>query len=135
MQSLAMELLTLRQKRDNLKEELKAIETKWEELSTQLLNILDATGITSFKYGEATFFTSQQTSVKTPKTEEAKYEFFKYLKTLGLFESMISIDSRTLNKLYKSMAEEALEKGVLDFRMPGIDEPIEYKEIRVRYGR
>ena len=50
----------------------------------------------------------------------AREKFFNYLKGKGVFEQMITINSRTLNAFAKVELETANEEGVLDFQIPGL---------------
>jgi len=38
----------------------------------------------------------------------------------------------TLNSLYRSLAEDAAKVGILDYRMPGVPEPITYTNLKLR---
>jgi hypothetical protein len=71
-----------------------------------------------------------RTSVKTPKTPEDKEAFFAYLKNRNLYDSMISVNSQTLNSLYKAELEEATERGDMDFAIPGIKEVTINQQLR-----
>jgi hypothetical protein len=101
-------------------------------VSLELINILEAMGIDSIKINGFNFFVTESSSVKTPKTLEAKRELFKFLESIGLFEEMVSVNSQTLNSFYRSMAEKAAGEGNLDFKLPGVDEPIPYKTLKLR---
>ena len=68
-------------------------------------------GLFSFRYTEAW---------KLGATLEERKEFFDYLKERELFDSMISINSRTLNTYAKKEAEVAESNGELDFQLPGL---------------
>ena len=98
----------------------------------EVLNILEALEIDSVKAHGFNFYKEESMSVKTPKTLEEKEEFFNYLRSQGVFNELVSVNSRTLNSFYKSMAEKAAEDGVLDFKMPGIEEPVPYTKLKMR---
>lgn len=67
----------------------------------------------------------RKTSVKTPKTEDEKRAFFEWLRERGIFWSTVSVNSNTLNALYKSEfeASEGLTK------IPGIGDPEIYTQV------
>lgn len=130
--NIASALLHTKANIERLKQELDQENEVYEKLSNDFMDRLELSGIESLKINGHTFYTNTKESVRTPKTDEDKKLFFDYLKEKGLFDQMISINSQTLNSLYKSMSEEALEKGIVDFRLPGIDEPTIYKQLRIR---
>ena len=129
---LANRLVNAKEVLEKKKQELEELQKSYDETSTQLMCATEALGLDSFNSLGYTFYLNTKESVRIPKTDEDKQAFFQYLKEQGLFEKMISINSVTLNSLYKAMSHEALEKGILDYRMPGIDEPITYKQLRIR---
>jgi len=65
---------------------------------------------------------SSRLSVRTPKTPDEKEAFKEYLEEKGALD-LLSINSRTLQSLYKEEMEAALEEGNIDFSMPGVGEP------------
>lgn len=132
LSELANELLATKNELDIKKEELEVAQKHYDEASQQLMNALDALNVDSFKANGHSFFTATKESVRIPKDEESKAKFLAWLKQEGLFDSMISVNSQTLNSLYKAKAEEALKEGNLDFRIPGIDEAVTYKQLRIR---
>lgn len=122
----------LKQEIEVRKRELETMQASFTEVSMEIVKMLETLEIDSIKQHGFTFFIEEKESVKTPKTLEDKKEFFQYLRELGLFEEMVTVNSMTLNSFYKSMSQEAAEKGVLDFRMPGIEEPTAYKTLKLR---
>lgn len=122
-----------------LKDEINAREAAIEPLSKRLNELresirdtMDLINMDSFKGHGYSFFRKTVKSVTTPKNPEDKEQLFNYLKGQDLFDSMVSINSATLNKLYKDLAEAAAKKGNLDFRLPGIAEPKPYVSLEMR---
>jgi hypothetical protein len=111
---------------------IKIIKTSFESNKAQMLNLLSTLNIDSVKMFGFTFYTQIMESVKTPKTLEAKRELFEYLKELGIYEETVSVNSQTLNSLFKTMSQKAAEEGILDFKMPGVEEPTPVPELRLR---
>lgn len=73
------------------------------------------------KYGKVEI--RKRTSVKTPKTEEDKRALFAWLEEKGIFWSTTSVNSQTLNALYKAEFEAGNDK------IPGIGEPEIYSTV------
>lgn len=88
--------------------------------------------------GYGTFSVQSNFSVKVPGTEEHREAFFAYLKERGIFESMITVNSATLNAWYKqelaaiAAKAEAGEDVDPDFKIPGIEEPKDFNVLRFR---
>ena len=68
----------------------------------------------------------EKRSVKLPVGDE-KVKFFNYLKVKGIFEGMVSVNSKTFNSFYK--AEEDAHKDDPAWSMPGVEMPITIKKI------
>lgn len=125
------------QYRENIRvmeRDLKAAQESYGKAADTILRTLDLMDIDSVRAHGFLFFKERKTSVTTPKTPEEKEQLFEFLQQRGIFLEMASVNSQTLNSLYKSLAEEAAEKGVLDFRMPGVGEPTEYISLKMRKG-
>jgi hypothetical protein len=111
---------------------VKVLKGQFTTQSMVMLELLEAHNIDSVKMHGFTFYTQISESVKTPKTLEQKRELFDYLRDKGLFEEMVGVNSQTLNSFYKAMSAQAAELGDLDFRMPGVEEPTPFTELRLR---
>ena len=111
-------------------------DTRVTELKLQLLDALETTG--KHKYyveGVGTISQVVKTMVATPKTKEAKNNFFQYIaKQYGeevMWEYM-GVNSRSLNSFYKE--EAAKIDGPEEFRLPGIDPPETRVTLSLRKG-
>lgn len=109
-----------------------ALQADLTTVQTEIIRILEASEIDSVKMNGFNFYVEEKESVKVPKTLEDKLALFEYLRSLGLFDEMVSMNSMTLNSFYKTMSEEALAKGILEFRMPGVEAPTSYKQLKMR---
>jgi len=94
-----------------------------EQAEARMLEMLQEAGLTSYRdpIGRQVVL-AFRTSVQTPKTDEAKAQFYGWLKEKGMYDAMISVNSQKLNALYKSELEEARDRGDQDFAIPGITE-------------
>ena len=82
--------------------------------------------------GFGTYFRKSNFSVKVPKSEVEREAFFGYLKERGIFENMVTVNSMTLNAWFKQEMEAAVEKGDVDFKIPGIEEPKAFFTLQFR---
>lgn len=122
-----------------LKEEIQLLElaikqkqVKFQTLSQTILKSLELMEVDQLRAHGFLFYKETKTSVTTPKTPEEKKLLFDYLEERGILLEMASVNSQTLNKLYKDFADEAAKQGVLDFRLPGVPEPTIYTNLKMR---
>jgi hypothetical protein len=134
---IKMDALKLQEAEASIAKKLISDELELQEKT--ILDILVRENMTAYKgpAGTGTVIVSSRTSVKTPKTPEEKELFFSWLKQEGLFDNMISVNSMTLNKLYKELFQKAQEAEDIDFidrGIPGIGKPVVTPAISYRKG-
>ena len=81
--------------------------------------------------GLGTVSVTSKSSVKVPVGAD-RQAFFEYLRKQGIFETMITVNSATLNSWYNQEMEAAIATGKIDFQVPGILEPKPYDVINIR---
>lgn len=128
----AAEVARLRAEKDETKATAELASSAFTKAANELLNMLEAAEMDSFTAHGFLFFTKEQASVKVPKDPEARDALFAFLKEKGIFDEVITVNSRTLNSLYNSLADEALTTGNIDFRMPGVSEPTPFKTLQLK---
>jgi hypothetical protein len=102
------------------------------ELEGKLIATLEALNLKAFKGENGTVEVAYRTSVKLPQGE-GKLQFFEYLKELGIFDTLASINSNTLNAWYKEEDKKAqTEKRLL--RIPGLDMPTTTPILKLKRG-
>ena len=112
-----------REKAEEAKKAYSDENTKLEQLEMRLINVLKDLGKDSYKSNVGTFSVSYRTSVRVPQGDD-KFKFFEWLKERGLYDGIVSVNSQTLNSLYRSEFDRAKEEGRLDeFKIPGIGDP------------
>jgi len=117
------EIATLRSEEARMSLCKKEVSANLEIAEGKALEVLVASNLKSFKSAHGTVGVTVRTSVKTPKTLEEKAALFAYLKEIGMYDELVSVNSTTLNSLYKSKLEEAQAQGQDDFVLPGVGEP------------
>lgn len=123
LNTLCEDLLKARAEEQAAKNVKDSIGEMVEEIEKKIIHALTESNLTSFKspFGQAVL--KYRTSVRTPKTPEARAAFFDYLKSKGLFDEMIGVNSASLNKFYREEFDEAVSRGESDFSIPGLDAP------------
>lgn len=108
---------------DGVKDTLERLELEKKENEAKIINLLNEFKMPSIKNEFGNFIISNRFTVQTPKTPEEKSAFFSYLKELGIFDELISVNSQTLNGWYRQEMDAALDRGEVNFMVPGIAEP------------
>ena len=134
MENLIMELSIAKQELENLANQEKEVQTIRRELENKIMSKLKEVGNTTYvsKFGRASIKTSL--SYKTPKDSESKKKLFEYIKGKGeeVYNSLLSVNSQTLNAWAKAETQHAADNGIFPFEIPGLDEPISYETISFR---
>lgn len=112
----------LRQNEAEVNDMKREVTAQLDEAEKRMIEMLTKSGLKNFRSEDGLVSLSARLSVKTPKTEEDRAAFFAYLKSLGLFEQMVSVHSATLNSFYKDQFELARQRGDDDFKIPGLNE-------------
>lgn len=132
LSELCSSMKELREEKSGLEKEVKAINTKLTDIQAKILNYLDEYGMKNFSGDFGTVIRSKKYSVRQPGSPEAKEAFYDYLKKQGIFEELISVNSRTLASWVKKEIEAKKEEGIYDFVPPGIDTPETIETISLR---
>lgn len=111
----------LRDKHTQIKAEASAVWEQYELIQNKVRGMLESLNKTSYKAEAGTFSFSLTDSYKTPKTLEQKELFFNYLKEKGIFDEMVTINSRTLNSYAATECEVQYDQGNFDFTIPGLE--------------
>lgn len=118
------EFLDLKAKEKLAKEEASKLHSELQYKFSEFAQKLEENEMDFYKGKVASFSYKYEDSVLTPKNNEDKKAFYKYLvDTHGedYAWSMISFNSQSINSFYKEQASIALEeKGQLDFSLPGL---------------
>ncbi len=131
MTAMCEDLSSLRTKIKELEDEAKKLSEKKKEIERKLLNHMKETGLNQLKGSFGTVSIVHKKSISQPGSFEDKLQFFEYLKEQGIFEQMVSVNSRTLQSWVGKEIEAKEKEGVLGWLPPGIKEPVEYQEVRL----
>lgn len=90
----------------------------------------------NFQTPWGTPYVIQNWKVKLPENDVEKRKLFDWLESQGEQMKMkyLTVNSQSLNSLYKTMREEAIEKGEM-FSLPGIAPPSLYESLGFRKGK
>lgn len=126
MSALVDRWKNFRKEKKAKEEEVDQIEEKIRELEIKIIQALEA--VEETKYPGVSLV--EELSVKTPQTDEDKQKFFTFLKSRNEFDAIISVNSRTLQAYYKSLAEEKTGSRLGLIEIPGIETPTIYKKLK-----
>lgn len=83
---------------------------------------------TSYKGQHCQIIVKNNFSLSLPQGDD-KFKFFDHLKEINEFEALATVHHATLNKWYNEKMETAKEKGIFDFRIPGLPMPSLYQSL------
>lgn len=132
LKQLVDDTFRLKQERDEIKDLLSKKNAALEVMQNEVKAILEASDLDRFDAGLGSVSVVSKSSVKVPKTEEDRDAFFAYLKDQGIFDSMITVNSRTINSWYNKEKEAAVLRGDFSFEVPGLKDVSEYTDINMR---
>lgn len=106
---------------------------KFQQLEKNVMAYMTELGKEKYSVdGYGSIYVSNHFSAQTPKTIEQKQEFFKWLEEKGMFYEYLNVNAMSLATLVQTEEEEALKRGEIDFKIPGIGETKWSKRLNVR---
>jgi hypothetical protein len=135
LQNIIKEFKALRDEVDELEKVLKLKNEKLTEYKSRIVDTLTAHNMTSFKVdGIGAVSVVNKYQVSFPKDLEGQEKLRAYLAENGMV-NMLTVNHQTLNSLFKSLSEEALEAGrSLSEVIPGVGEPKVFTTVSFRKG-
>ena len=131
--SLGHQIKELREIKDEHKKVLEEVNSRLRELETKFIFCLQENGMEKYVVpGYGTAYISKRLSYKVPKEQDAREAFFEHLKQKGVYESLITVHSQTLNSWAKKETEIMMEQGCDSFEIPGLGEPTYSETLGVR---
>lgn len=121
LESLVDQCFEQRKVYEAKKKEMSEEYAELERLKSVVIGKLEALGIDKFEGKLGKFSYKYEESFKVPKDTESREKFFTFLKEKGVYEQMITVNSRTLNSFAKQEAELAEEDGNFDYQIPGLE--------------
>lgn len=91
-------------------------------------NLMDKLEITSYKSKSGTISKNEQPNYRLPQDDDSRKKFFSYLKEKGVYDTMITINSRSLQSYIKQEVELMELDGKFDELPDGIEET-EYRTV------
>lgn len=131
LKELCQKVIAKREEYDVIDETLKAIGKEVDALEMELLNAMKTHQMDSFKEGGKIFIMTKTPSITIPQGDD-KEAFFSYLKEVGHFDGLITVNSRTLNSWYKKEDEAAKSRGEPYAMIPGLPLPTIREGLSVR---
>jgi predicted nucleic acid-binding Zn-ribbon protein len=125
-------LLMLKGKIEYIEKEVETLNSQKKEIETKILTIMKEENLPQFKSEFGTISIKNNKSVAQPETIEEKLRFFEYLKEQGLFEAMVSVNSRTLTSWVGKEVEAKEKQGVFGWVPPGLKAISTYPSLSIR---
>lgn len=122
---------TKRKLKDEAQDVADKLSSECKDLEHKLTDLMAKLEIKSFVEGDEKFIQVDRTSITIPKGEE-RDQFFTYLKEMGHFDSLITVNSATLNSWWKQENEKAKSRGEPYVIIPGLAMPTTTQILSVR---
>lgn len=116
----------------DIEAQAKSKQEAYDELERKVLSTFEASGLSNFETPSGKIIMQSRLSVKQPASPEDKKKFFDYLREKGIFEEMVSVNSRTLSAFVKREVEIAEEEGRVGFTPPGLTPPSRHYYLAMR---
>jgi len=124
-----------RAERDELDAKAKAIGKEADEMEAKILAHLTEYGMPNFKGAFGTVSIRNTKTVTQPESLEEKLKFFEYLKEQGIYDSMVSVNSRTLSSWATKEIEAKEKDGVFGWAPPGLKLPQTFQKVTLARTR
>lgn len=92
-----------------------------DTLEAEFMAMLEQSEISSYKSKVGTLTIASRESVKFPQDIEKRLAFAEWAKAQGIYDQIFTVNSQTLNSLYKREKEASELRGELFFELPGIE--------------
>jgi len=123
---------------EKAKDALAVVSKAFEDAKRDVLKAMDVMELDKQHVpGLGVVYRQKSFSVKVPKGLDQKEALFKWIeehKGKDVLDTLLSINSQTLNSFYKAELEAAKEAGDYNFALPGIDTPEVYYTIGMKKG-
>ena len=121
LDELQQNVFNKRAQYEEASDKAKEIKKELEQLQDNLIGELEALDRVSHKTSTGTVSYRYDETFRVPKGEESRQLFFGYLRDKGIFDDMITVNSKTLNSYAKEEAEVEEKNGNYDFQIPGLE--------------
>lgn len=132
LEERALEIKKLRADRDEKKIIYNRANEEVDAKELEFMAKMEESEIASYRSKVGIFSLVGRTSVKFPQDLENRKLVEAWAREQGIFYELYSINSASLNALYKREKLAAEEKGELFFRLPGISDPTISSYLSVR---
>lgn len=120
LKGLVEEFGQVKDRRDEIAAEDKALTATEKELNTKIQAILKEAGLDGFEVpGVGKIYKIEKFYASLPSTDAEWDALFKFLEAEKR-EDLITVNSQSLTSFYKERMERALEEGQPEFQMPGV---------------
>lgn len=135
LDALVAELFKQRAICDSMSAQWTEENKKLAAMQAKVTTYLKELGRKEYKTPEGGLSIVQKWQVTLPKGEENRTKFFNYLKEQGVFDSLISVNSNTLQSYYKTEFENAKAQGNFEFELPGLGPATLHETITMRKAK
>lgn len=119
---------------DELEMKLKVEKEVLQDLKAKIQAVLEQHDMRSYSHSGIKAVRVTTYGVSFPKDPVRKEELFDYLRSVGAYDNLISVNSRSLYSFYKEKIDEAAKAGNINWVMPGVGEPTAITRLDFKRG-
>lgn len=108
LNGLVEERVDLQFEKDEVEVKKKEINEKIGKIDDSINKILRAANLDKFSHPRGTIILEDKESVKVPQDPESRELFFDWLRDEGLYDQYITVNSQSINSLYKTYKQDLL---------------------------
>lgn len=125
LDKLLVDLVAKEDEVDAQKEIMTKLNKEYSALEFKIAAYLKDLGREEYIHAVGKFEIKTKWRVNLPQSDIEKKHFFDHLRERGIFDKFATVNSNSLNALYRQDWEAAKERGEeMTFQMPGIPAPI-----------
>jgi hypothetical protein len=136
LDDLNLAIFQQREKIEQMEAAVKEENKLLQRMEAKLVAYLKELGRDKYQSPYGTVSITERYTYKLPASDEDRAKFFEYLKGLGVFDRLITVNHQTLNSFAKEQQKIAEEEGRgFDFSIPGIGAPSLYETLNIRKSK
>ncbi len=132
LQGLCKLLLSKKEDHERALEVAKTTKEAVDELESRILKYMKEYGLPMFEGPFGRVSVKNYSTVAQPATPEDREAFFGYLKEQGIYDEMISVNSRTLNSWVNREIEAREKNGEFGWVPPGLKTPGNFQKVTIK---
>ncbi len=122
MDEMVSRCFLLKERKKQLSDQEKQVGRELLALQEEVRIIMEDMDLDTYQSSAGKFTPYTQTAISVPKDDDNREKLRAYLEEIGAFETMWTVNSKTMNSFNTAEAEKKEVDGEFDFIIPGLIE-------------